>query len=1034
MTEDTHRKTRASFYTPDRVSAARENIKTYDWAATRRDEAVEAADAVLDRGLDSLWKQVTGQAIPRSSDLGDGTGRNRWEPVAGAAWKVTDGEIVLPTNDFAAYRESGRDDRGFFDPERADDSLLVNERYPDKPREWGVDDGFGWTDEQGDIGSPGTQYIPVAFWNHWGCWYGIADDLEALRDASLYTGESEYALAASVLLDRIADVYPEMDISAYPDPPFHNAHGSTGQGRFIGSIWETNLVREFTAAYDAVYPGQNDELVSFIAEKARTYDGLPQKDSLGAIRENIEERFVTELLPAVRAAEVRGNLGMHQSALAMAAIVMDEPTGYTQEVLEFMFQAGGLRTTDGDSWDVSDGDYDAQLKKDWVVTGGNIGPALVDTIDRDGYGNEAAPNYNAIIQNALRRIAEILTTYDRIEELDVDADLYAHPKFSRILAAHRDLIILGRYTPSIGDSGTVGDPELKLDEQSQLAGLREYGKPSFAQAAHLLNDETADGIHGDIFDERAGTLDDQVQRIIDAEGPLSLDSTLLPAYGFAAIRSGSRTSEGDYRRALTTYFGRNSGDVRGSTTHTHQDALSLELYAHGLNLAPDLGYPEKTADWPKAVYWTKNTVSHNTVLVDETRQGPHRVGTPHLFGDDGQVGLVAVSAPRVYPQTACYRRTTALIDIDETASYAVDVFRVAGGNRHEYSFHSAEGDVSTEGLSLDSQGSGTYAGPQVPVPEAGDVTPYDEQVGSGFNYLSNVVRDRLPGSQFAVTWDVLDRWDVRGHDAANVMFRLTMLGEYDEIAMADGKPPANKSGNPESLRYLLARRSGQDLRSAFTAVLEPYTDSRRISSISSVSVRGPDGDPVAPFRARAIRVDLDTGRTDYIVSTSDSTTCFEVDDAIEVCGRFSVYSEMGGNPTYARLVDGTRLHSFTTHRTLIDQPSRDILAGVVVDFTRDLASSNQITLKLSEELPQMRVEEAVGNHVFVDVQDEEGWNGVYAVDGVSIDGTHLELDIDDATTVRQYWDAENLEAGFEYVISTGSTARVPMDVTWRTDR
>jgi hypothetical protein len=1031
MSEDTHRKTRASFYTPDRVRAARENVEAYEWAARQRDEVVAAADAVLDRGLDALWEQVTGQGIPRSFDPGDGTARNRWSPVEGEPWTITDGDVVLPTNDFAAYRESGRDERGFFDADLADDSLLVNERSPDRPRDWGVDDGFGWTDEAGGLGTPGTRYVPVAFWNHWGGWYGVSDDVQALRDAYLYTGEAAYARAASVLLDRIADVYPEMDVAAYPDPPFHNSHGSTGQGRIIGSIWETNHVREFAAAYDAVFDGQDDDLVSFLTEKARAYESLPPKDSLGAIRENIEERFVTELLPAVEAAEVRGNLGMHQSALAMAGVVMDEPEGYTRDALEFVFQAGGLRSADGDHWDVSDGDYDAQLDREWVVTGGNVGPALVDVVDRDGYGNEAAPNYNAIIQNALRRIADILASYDRLDELDVDADLYAHPKFPRILAAHRDLTLLGRYTPSIGDSGKVGDPGLELDLQTQLAGFGAYGDSAFAQTAHLVNGESTDELHGDVFDEAAGTLADRVSESVDAHGPLSLDSTLLPAYGFAALRSGAPTPDGDCRRALTTYFGRNSGDVGGSTTHTHQDALSIELYAHGLNLAPDLGYPEKTAAWPKAVYWTKNTVSHNTVVVDECRQQPHRVGTPHLFGDDGQVGVVDVSAPRVYPQTDCYRRTTALVDVDETASYAVDVFRVAGGSRHDYSFHGAEGDLTTQGLSLDPQASGTYAGPTVPVPESGEVTEYDEEVGSGFNYLSNVARDEGPDSPFTATWDVVDTWGVRDDGAEDVELRVTMLGEYDDVSLADGAPPANKAGNPDTLRYLLARRLGEDLRSAFTSVIEPTRGSSRIRSIATVPVRDPAGEVVSPFRARAVRVELDTGRTDFVVSTSEPSTRFVVGERLEVRGRFAVCSERDGEPTYARLLDGTRVHHCGTGRTLVDRTSRDVLAGDVVDFTRELARSNQITVEVSDGRSTGEFEAAVGRHVFIDAADSEGWNGVYAVEGISVEGNRVHLDVGDATTVRRYRDAGSPEDGYEYVVSTGSAARVPADVTWR---
>jgi hypothetical protein len=110
----THRKTRASYYTPSRVAAARENVEHYEWAAALKEGAVETADTYLARGLDGLWGMVTGQAIPRSAMAGDGTQRERWKPVPGERWTVTDGEVVLPTNDFGAYRDSGLDDRGFF--------------------------------------------------------------------------------------------------------------------------------------------------------------------------------------------------------------------------------------------------------------------------------------------------------------------------------------------------------------------------------------------------------------------------------------------------------------------------------------------------------------------------------------------------------------------------------------------------------------------------------------------------------------------------------------------------------------------------------------------------------------------------------------------------------------------------------------------------------------------------------------------------------------------------------------------------------
>lgn len=68
-------------------------------------------------------------------------------------WGLTDGEWVLPTNDFAAYRESDRDERSCFDPEVADQALLINQRYPEKGANWGVDGGQGWVDTDGESAS-----------------------------------------------------------------------------------------------------------------------------------------------------------------------------------------------------------------------------------------------------------------------------------------------------------------------------------------------------------------------------------------------------------------------------------------------------------------------------------------------------------------------------------------------------------------------------------------------------------------------------------------------------------------------------------------------------------------------------------------------------------------------------------------------------------------------------------------------------------------------------------------------------------------
>ena len=74
-------------------------------------------------------------------------------------------------------------------------------------------------------------------------------------------------------------------------------------------------------------------------------------------------------------------------------------------------------------------------------------------------------------------------------------------------------------------------------------------------------------------------------------------------------------------------------------------------------------------------------------------------------------------------------------------------------------------------------------------------------------------RDHHPSGTFSVDWDVEDTWNVLPEDE-NIHLRLTMMGEFQEVALADGEPP-QKPGNPESLTYVLAHRTGENLESQF---------------------------------------------------------------------------------------------------------------------------------------------------------------------------------------------------------------------------
>jgi hypothetical protein len=144
-------------YSPERLAQVRSNVARLTWAGAIRDRAVQAAASWVVRSDEELWAMVPGQDLPRCIDvtltrLAGGTtragclncgkeidrfGTYPYEPdFDRLPWKLTCPAcgVVFPTNDFGAYYRSGLDDRGLFDPDRADRALLYNFVAPGSTR------------------------------------------------------------------------------------------------------------------------------------------------------------------------------------------------------------------------------------------------------------------------------------------------------------------------------------------------------------------------------------------------------------------------------------------------------------------------------------------------------------------------------------------------------------------------------------------------------------------------------------------------------------------------------------------------------------------------------------------------------------------------------------------------------------------------------------------------------------------------------------------------------------------------------------
>jgi len=759
-------------------------------------------------------------------------------------------------------------------------------------------------------------------------------------------------------------------------------------------------------AYDALFSGLDDPgLIDFLTAKSDQYELGPLKYSAAGIRKNIEEGIVKMVFPGVKSAQIRGNNGFHQRALALAAVVYDT-LPETQMWIDFNLQTGGL------------------VSNPYRVTGGNMGATFVNEVDRDGSGNEAAPGYNRLWLDFYLETADIWSGYD----LYPAADLYANPKFRKMFHALYPLTLSERYTAQIGDTGNTGNPSMYLTKGQMIKAFQHYGDPIFAQIVYFLNNGSVAGIHGDIFDEEPEQVAANIQQAIAQSGPLDLKSVNLTGYGFTALRDGRNEiggADGKFGtlRDLWMYYGR-------TDWHGHRDTLNIGLHAFGLDVAPDLGYPEYAVSTDThRTEWMNNTVSHNTVVVDRSKQKAQLVAQPRHFDDAGQVKLIDVEAPDVYPQTDLYKRTTAMIRVDDANSYAVDFFRVQGGDDHVFSFHGGEGSVTVEGLNLvpqaDASGDyvGSYAGPDVPfgIRPADDSVAGSNYMGPGFHYLLNVDRDNAPGSQFSVDWQVADTWNVL-EQPADVHLRLTMIGGLDDVAIADGIPPRNKPGNPKSLSYVLAHRSGTDLDSLFTSVIEPYKDERYIESIAPLEVKA-GGQIITDGSVQAVRVVLTNGRTDIVISALDPNVVYTVDGRIQFSGAFGVYSERDGQPVYAYTNEGSELGG--TGQLLITGETARV-TGTVESFTETLSVENELTVQMN--LGNVAPSRLVGMTIVVDNDGQR--NAAYLIRGIEpLGANRYKLDIGDTTLIRRYVDANDFSQGFVYDVEPGAGFVIPLSST-----
>ncbi len=1003
---------------------------------------------------------------------------------------------LFPSNEFDKFYELGVDKQGYFNLERAyekhkelfaDDyaksgyadqgyGYLKNVLYPEiedeqsinngqglRPGEtvagWGVDDGWGYLpkDEKGNnyqMTSGGTgkvteRHAYVAYYNYRAAVMPVTATY-ALAEAYLYTGDEKYGRAGAILLDRIADTYESYDFSIQNKTSagyiFWGADGGGNLGKYVGHITDAEPhAHNLAKACDILYPMIKDSsVISFLHEKAGEMELENDKVSSEKIWNNWAKGILKEIYTAATEMKVQGNFALGQTAVTLAAIVLDnEPE--TTEMVEWVLRTGANGT------------------------GGNVLTKIVDQVDRDGLGNETSDNYNGMWITSVNTIAEYLTVYNGRENLN----LFQHPKFVQMYMPFKDRVSLNNQTVNIGDNSNTAELNINVTPATFVNGFK-YLKDTplgkdLAQYIYFRNGFSVKDLKYSILDKDPERVQEELLDFGVEDNPAQ-DSDMQAGYGFAILRDGAKytsassATETNSLRDFWMHFGKTGG-------HGHTDLMNISVGAFGLNLTPDLGYPAVTGTDPERLQWTGQTLSHNTVMVGDASQDAitETLGRPSHFDDAGAVKLIDADGPRAYKDTDIYRRTLVMIEVNDDVAYGVDFFRVRGGNMHTFSFHGqAENAYGVEGLdgmvkqAAEEAGEyelsfwnnagkfvtekvhkdageyyGSYASPTLEAgrdPTSPDVWNYVTTYQRGASWLGKVRRDTEPAEKFAVEFDIKD-YRKTITDNKDIKLRVTQMNNFipDDVAIAAGPIPVKpqNAAMPETFDYMLVKRTaenGEALDSMFTSVIEPYKGERYLEDISPVEVSGEiSGDNTA----RAVKVTHKDGvRVDYIVYATDNTVTYTVDNKFDFRGFVGVISYNGsGDVIYRYVNDGDVLNGELQIKENVKQPMA--YTGALAGFDDELNYGdfeNWIDIRI-DPVDGMATEDVMaditGRYIYIKNDGKE--SGAYKILGAEEngDGT-VRLDIGTVSTVRSFRNSNDVNGGYVYNIAEDQEFRIPV--------
>ncbi len=441
------------------------------------------------------------------------------------------------------------------------------------------------------------------------------------------------------------------------------------------------------------------------------------------------------------------------------------------------------------------------------------------TLD-DGLWHEGAMGLHTYTTSSLLQLAHYTADYsdpagvawssrpDRYEKLNLEAS----PKLQRMIrVANRSAFPDGN-VPALNDSRR----QKRLDEGDAVG------------ASHRLADQWGARMEWTPFRRMMHTPDyarmfrrTQTFEQLDAAPPASVAYD-MSGFGLAVLRS-------DLTATCNLIALDHSLQL---AERTHPDILQMLLMVEGVSVARDYGRmagPRR----PDSSRWAAHTVAHNTVVVDRANQSRNALARLVNLYVAGTLRTVEIDGGDAYPQCSTYRRAVLMVGRD----YALDVFRVSGGTRHEYAFH-ADGDMTVHGLKRTRR-----------LKKAVAKEP-------GFRELVDFQKGHTSGN-VEVIWR-----DAKGLDGRTRGLRLIMLGDVGTTTVRFG--PGYRSDENRPVNMILAQRNRG--RSHFVSVLEPLSGLPKLKAARLLKSRWT---PTADKPACVVEIDGDnwTDRIEYAPSS-----------------------------------------------------------------------------------------------------------------------------------------------------------------------